>query len=54
LLKPKTLEKSISLKRQALVDCGAARVREKRGPQNEGKSNDVIENKCRKNVSFAS
>jgi hypothetical protein len=23
----------------------------KRGPQNEGKSNDVVENKCRKNVS---
>jgi len=24
----------------------------KRGPQNEGKSNDVVENKCRKNVSL--
>jgi hypothetical protein len=25
---------------------------EKRGPQNEGKFHDVIENKCRKNVAF--
>jgi hypothetical protein len=25
---------------------------EKKGPQNEGKSHDVIENKWRKNVSF--
>jgi hypothetical protein len=25
---------------------------EKRGPQNEGKSNDVVENKCIKNVTF--
>jgi hypothetical protein len=24
----------------------------KRGPQNEGKSSDVVENKCRKNVSL--
>jgi hypothetical protein len=24
----------------------------KRGPQNEGKSNDVVENKCIKNVTF--
>jgi hypothetical protein len=26
--------------------------RKKRGPQNEGKSNDVLENKWRKNVSL--
>jgi hypothetical protein len=27
------------------------RLWEKRGPQYEGKSHDVVENKCRKNVS---
>jgi hypothetical protein len=31
--------------------CGCQTAGEKRGPQNEGKSHDVIENKCRKNVS---
>jgi hypothetical protein len=35
------------------VSCfsGHGADRGKRGPQNEGKSYDVIENKCRKNVS---
>ena len=44
--------KSISLKLKELVYSDVARVTKKRGPQNEGKLGDVVENKWRKNVSF--
>jgi hypothetical protein len=40
------------MKLKELVHSGTARVTKKRGPQNEGKSHDVIESKCRKNVSL--
>ena len=43
-------EKSISLKSKELCYYEVARVTKKRGPQNEGKSHDVIENKWRKNA----
>jgi hypothetical protein len=36
--------------RTAIRSCGCQTAGEKRGPQNEGKSHDVVENKCRKNV----
>jgi hypothetical protein len=42
----------MSLKQKELVNSAATRVTKKRGPQNEGKLNDVIENKWRKNVSL--
>jgi len=44
--------KSISLNLKELGYSEVARVTKKRGPQNEGKLGDVIENKWRKNVNF--
>jgi hypothetical protein len=44
------LQKSISLKLKELVDSAVAKATEKRGPQNEGKFQDVVENKWRKNA----
>jgi hypothetical protein len=40
----------MSFKLKELVDSAATRVTKKRGPQNEGKLDDVIENKWRKNA----
>jgi hypothetical protein len=40
------------LKQRELVCSVVARVTKKRGPQNEGKSSDVIENKFGKNCSL--
>jgi hypothetical protein len=42
----------MSFKLRELVDSAATRLTKKRGPQNEGKSHDVVENKCRKNVTL--
>jgi hypothetical protein len=42
----------MSFKLKGLVYSEVARLTKRRGPQNEGKSHDVIENKCRKNVSL--
>jgi hypothetical protein len=40
------------LKQKELSNSAAARVTKKRGPQNEGKFQYVVENKWRENVSF--
>jgi hypothetical protein len=42
----------MSFKLKELFDFAAVGLAKKRGPQNEGKSHDVIENKWRKNVSL--
>ena len=42
----------MSFKLKGLVDSVATRLTKKRGPQNEGKSQDVDENKWRKNVNL--
>jgi hypothetical protein len=42
----------MSFKLKGLVDSAATRLSKKRGPQNEGKSHDLIESKWRKNVNF--
>jgi hypothetical protein len=39
------------LKQKGLAYTAVAKADE-RGPQNEGKSNDVVQNKCRENVSL--
>jgi hypothetical protein len=44
--------KTYVIQNKGLVDYPVGRVTKKRGPQNEGKSHDIIENKCRKNVSL--
>jgi hypothetical protein len=38
------------IEKKELTDSAAARATKKRGPQNEGKSHHVIENKWRKNA----
>jgi len=48
----KALRKSISLKQKELADSAATSATKRKGAKNEGKSNDVIENKWRENVSF--
>ena len=42
----------MSLELKELVDSAATGLTKKRGPQDEGKSHDVIENKVRKNVTL--
>ncbi|MGD1154617.1 MAG: hypothetical protein ABSA41_02195 [Terriglobia bacterium] len=44
--------KSMSFNLKELVDSAATRLTKKRGPQNEGKLGDVVENKWRKNVNL--
>jgi hypothetical protein len=51
-MKSQNPAKTHLVEKKELVCSVVARVTKKRGPQNEGKSHDVIENKWWKNVSL--